>query len=446
MTRRVSKACALPCWRWATRRTRSSAPTGKAIDARLEALGGDARRRPHRPRPRLRQAGCRVDRERAGRARPGRSRRHGDGRARRLQGRRAALRRRRAAFTAENPLDRRDRALINLNGTGSTRETWHVEIAADAPGFSYLPGDAIGMLPENDPALALELAEAVGLGADGGVVQKLRQSYDVTTLSRTLIEAYAKLTGRIDVAKLARSQGLCRVRRRSAAHRSVRDAIPRSSRPSSCSACCGRCRAGFTRSLRAPRRIRAKRTSWSAPCAGNRTARSAGALPRPTSPTAAAWAIRCASTSSRTATSACPRTAARPIVMIGAGTGVAPYRAFIEERVEQGAKGKSWLVVRRAQLHQRLPLPARMAGAPGVRRPVAHRRRLLARPAGEDLRAAAAVGAPRRAAAWVEDGAHIYVCGDEKGMAPRRRRDARRASSPRPRRAMRKPGAPSSRS
>ena len=34
---------------------------------------------------------------------------------------------------------------------------------------------------------------------------------------------------------------------------------------------------------------------------------------------------------------------------------------------------------------------------------------------------------------WVEDGAHIYVCGDEKGMAPRRRRDARRASSPRPR-------------
>ena len=26
---------------------------------------------------------------------------------------------------------------------------------------------------------------------------------------------------------------------------------------------------------------------------------------------------------------------------------------------------------------------------------------------------------------WIEDGAHIYVCGDEKGMAQRRRRDAR---------------------
>ena len=39
-----------------------------------------------------------------------------------------------------------------------------------------------------------------------------------------------------------------------------------------------------------------------------------------------------------------PEDGARPIIMIGAGTGVAPYRAFIEERVEQGAKGKSWLV------------------------------------------------------------------------------------------------------
>ena len=78
----------------------------------------------------------------------------------------------------------RSSTLVNLNGSGSTRETWHVEIAAEAPGFSYLPGDAIGIVPENDPGLALELAEAVGLGADGAVVQKLRERYDVTTLSR----------------------------------------------------------------------------------------------------------------------------------------------------------------------------------------------------------------------------------------------------------------------
>ena len=38
-----------------------------------------------------------------------------------------------------------------------------------------------------------------------------------------------------------------------------------------------------------------------------------------------------------------PEDGNRPIIMIGAGTGVAPYRAFIEERAEDGAKGKSWL-------------------------------------------------------------------------------------------------------
>ncbi len=47
---------ALPCCRWATRPMPTSARSGKTIDARLEALGGAARCRPHRPRSGLRQA------------------------------------------------------------------------------------------------------------------------------------------------------------------------------------------------------------------------------------------------------------------------------------------------------------------------------------------------------------------------------------------------------
>ena len=68
-------------------------------------------------------------------------------------------------------------------------------------------------------------------------------------------------------------------------------------------------------------------------------------------------------TSSRTGISACPRTRDRPIIMIGAGTGVAPYRAFVQERAEAWRQGQELAVLRRAQLHQRLPLPARVAGS-----------------------------------------------------------------------------------
>ena len=38
-----------------------------------------------------------------------------------------------------------------------------------------------------------------------------------------------------------------------------------------------------------------------------------------------------------------PEQADTPIIMIGAGTGIAPYRAFLEEREELGIDGKSWL-------------------------------------------------------------------------------------------------------
>src|SRR5690606_15969413 len=60
-------------------------------------------------------------------------------------------------YTAENPLEAEISTLVNLNGTGSTRETWHAEFAFDDPAFVYKPGDAIGLYPENDPELAEDI-------------------------------------------------------------------------------------------------------------------------------------------------------------------------------------------------------------------------------------------------------------------------------------------------
>jgi sulfite reductase (NADPH) flavoprotein alpha-component len=319
------------------------------------------------------------------------------------------------AFTAEHPLEGEIAVLLNLNGTGSTRETWHVEVASDAPGFSYVPGDAIGVLPENDPALALELAEAVGLGADGGVVQKLRQSFDVTTLSRNLIEAYAKLTGRSDVAKLADPKAFAEF----AADRQLIDLIetyPEKLAPEQLF--------GLLRPL--PGRL------YSVASSPNAHAGEAHLL---------VGAVRWEShghkrggVASTYLADRCrvgdkvrvyvkpnrhfrlPEDGARPIVMIGAGTGVAPYRAFIEERVEQGANGKSWLVFGERNytfdfLYQ-LEWQEYLASGALSRIDVA-----FSRDQPEKIYVQQRLWEHRaELLEWIDDGTHIYVCGDEKGM------------------------------
>lgn len=319
------------------------------------------------------------------------------------------------AFTAESPLEAEVAALINLNGTGSTRETWHVEIAADAPGFSYQPGDAIGIVPENEPGLALALAEAVGLGADGEVVKKLRESYDVTTLSRPLVEAYAKLTGRTDVSKLAEPNAFAAF----AENRQLVDLFETYAEKLTPEQLYG-----LLRPL--PGRLYSVASSFAA---------------HPGEAHLLVGAVRWESHGKKRSGVAStyfadrrkigdpvrvyvkpnrhfrlPEDTQRPIVMIGAGTGVAPYRAFIEERVEQGASGKSWLFFGERNytydfLYQ-LEWQEHLASGALSRIDVAFSRdqpekiyvqqRLWERRA-ELLR-------------WIEDGAHIYLCGDEKGM------------------------------
>ena len=318
-------------------------------------------------------------------------------------------------FTAESPLEAEVATMVDLNGTGSTRETWHVEIAADAPGFSYLPGDAIGIVPENDPDLALALAEAVGLGADGEVVKSLREKYDVTTLSRSLVESYAKLTGRPDVARLAEPKAFTDF----AGDRQLVDLFE-----------------VYAETLKADQLYGLLR-----PLPGRLYSVASSFAAHPGEAHLLVGAVRWEShgkkrkgVASTHLADRCkmgdkvriyvkpnrhfrlPQDSQRPIIMIGAGTGVAPYRAFIEERIEQGAAGKSWLVFGERNytydfLYQ-LEWQEYLESGALSRIDVA-----FSRDQPEKIYVQHRLWEHRaEILKWIEDGAHIYLCGDEKGM------------------------------
>ncbi|PZP51061.1 MAG: sulfite reductase [NADPH] flavoprotein alpha-component, partial [Azospira oryzae] len=105
------------------------------------------------------------------------------------------------------------------------------------------------------------------------------------------------------------------------------------------------------------------------------------------------------------------------IIMVGAGTGVAPFRAFVEQRQVTGARGRNWLIFgdrnfRTDFLYQREWLDYRKQGL--LKIDVAFSRD------GEtkDYVQHRMLDRSRELYAWLEEGAHFYVCGDASRMAP----------------------------
>lgn len=131
-----------------------------------------------------------------------------------------------------------------------------------------------------------------------------------------------------------------------------------------------------------------------------------------------------------------PADAARDIIMIGPGTGVAPFRGFLQERTATGAGGRNWLFF--GNPHFRTDFLYQLEWQKALKEGTLHRLdlafsrdglksphmvvRALAQDAQKNTEKIYVQHALRRRGKelydWIANGAHVYVCGDATRMAP----------------------------
>jgi len=102
-----------------------------------------------------------------------------------------------------------------------------------------------------------------------------------------------------------------------------------------------------------------------------------------------------------------------PVILIGPGTGVAPYKAFLEERVSQKANGKNWLFFGECNRAFDFYYESFFTTAPNLKLSLA-----FSRDQAEKFYVQHAMQKERAEFyQWLQDGAVVYVCGDAKRMA-----------------------------
>lgn len=102
-------------------------------------------------------------------------------------------------YSKSNPYEAEVLTNINLNGRGSNKETRHIELLLDNFGEEYEPGDCIVVLPQNDPALVDLLVSTLGWSPDTQVLinedgdtlnleDALTSHFEITKLTKPLVE------------------------------------------------------------------------------------------------------------------------------------------------------------------------------------------------------------------------------------------------------------------
>jgi sulfite reductase (NADPH) flavoprotein alpha-component len=304
---------------------------------------------------------------------------------------------------------------VDLNSSRSDKETIHLALSFEGAAPAYEPGDSLDLYPENDPAYVDELLKAAGLAGDDKLRSELIKSRDVTTLSIKTVESYAGSTGHQYVnALLADGQAKGWI-----TGRQLIDLI--ATFPIALNA-------EKLRALTRPLAPRAYSIASSRREVGDEAHLLVSAVRyeshgRARKGVASNYVAERLKRGGRVRVKLKPNkhfalpSGDRDIIMVGPGTGVAPFRAFVQERRATQAKGRSWLFFGdRTFTHDflyQLDWQEALKDGALTRMDVAFSRdtpnKVYVQHKLWDQRS--------ELIKWLDGGAHFYVCGDAKAMA-----------------------------
>jgi sulfite reductase (NADPH) flavoprotein alpha-component len=304
---------------------------------------------------------------------------------------------------------------INLNSSRSEKQTIHLELAFDGAAPPYKPGDALDVYAENDPAYVDALLKSAGLAADDTLRSEFLKSRDVTTLSPKTLETYAASTGHQYVKALLDSGEA----RGWVAGRQLIDLIE--GFPIALTA-------EHLRGLTRPLAPRAYSIASSRREVGDEAHLLVSAV-RYESNGRARKGVASNFIAERLKKGRRLHVKLRPnkhfalpapdrdVIMVGPGTGVAPFRAFVQERRAADATGRSWLFFGdRTFTHDflyQLEWQDALKDGALTRMDVA-----FSRDTPEKIYVQHRMWKQRRDLIdWLDNGGYFYVCGDGNAMA-----------------------------
>lgn len=332
-----------------------------------------------------------------------------------------------SAYSKRNPFPAAILENTVLTGRGSTKETRHVELSLEDSGLVYEPGDALGIVAKNDPNVVDSLLSELGFtgsetvtlkAGDASLRAALTDTLEITAATPRFLTQWAELSGAKELTALANGDAKARTAFLEEHHPvdfarrfPVAGITPEQ----------------FVAGLRPLQpRLYSIASSLSA-------AEDEAHLTVSTVQYSLHDIRRVGVASGYLATLTDDDTVPvyissndhfrlpaddQAIIMIGAGTGVAPYRAFLQEREARDASGKSWLFFGernfRSDFLYQVEWQEWLRNGTLTRLDPAFSRDKKPRTYVQDkLRQRAA-----DVYAWLEDGASLYICGDANNMAP----------------------------